>query len=574
MTIIICNNQQQDYFFQHLKERDIVFCASESDLFNVVNYETEVIIIIAELDWAEKKLSDFYGIEIAVQLRLKYGILSPIFICSFFDKNYFIKQDKIKYNILKVRGTGFLQLPVMPPDIEKVIENIQLLSKATLCYISNLLIDSRYLVDKITHDIRIEKNEEAITQSLELIDDYFSTSPMYPKLGEISKKIINAYEQKDGDKFYASKKELLYHLNIYSQEVQQKDTNSGTRLKHKILLLDDNINDINWATKYLSTYFDITAVSHADDAIKLIDKDVNNDFSVFIADWQLLYPNTTEQQNMLGFEVLEYASKKRFYSLFSLTSTNEISIREVNLELPFEHNLLYKDFQQGDSLWKSYINTIQQKIDKNIEVIANQPIGEAWTNDFKLDYKKNERGEKLTYKKYFPSFKEQYIEKRNSINWYQFKYEIDTEVTRLWNYYQKIYSIDERCEVYSINKQFGIELNRDIRNFLLIRRLYFAFWFNKSKLFTVRVAGVPIDNAEIAVIYLILRMSPLDDYDDIDFSYDDYKKTLNASRVFANQLSIETKRLPLGLLPEEKVWLKEIGISIEKGNDNWDDDWD
>lgn len=572
MTIIICNQNQQDYFSQ-LNRSDIIFCTSEIEVANLINTEIEAVLIIAELDWPENKYSDFYGIELATQLRLKYKILSPLIICSFLDKKYFIKQNKIKYNILKVRGTGFLQIPFINTDIEKEIETICPLSKATLKYISNLLTDLRYLVDRITHDIRIEKSKDTLVRSLNLIDNQFRNFLMYSELKEISNNIIRACEQQNEDKFYALKKELIYHLNLYSQDKQRDNVTTGTQLKHKILLLDDNPADISWAVKALAPYFEITSVNYANDAIRLIDADVNNDFAAIICDWQLLYPNTEQQQNMLGFEVLEYASKRGIYALFSLTATDEFSLRQVNLELPFEHQLLTKDFQQGNALWKTYINNIQQKIDQNRVILASLPLGESWTNNFKLEYKKSQKGN-IPYKRYFSSFKEQYIEKCNSINWYQYKNEINTESTKLWNYYKKALNINDRFEIFDLKSQWGIELNRELKNLLIIRRLYFAFWFNKMSLnLSFRVDGKRVEDPVIN-IYSILRMRYFEDMTEEYSEKEAYNKLLNAAKVFANQLSIEPKKLPLGLLPEERGWLNDMGIDVEKGNNNLYDDFE
>ena len=522
------------------------------------------IVVVAELNWTSKKHSEFYGIEIASLIRLKYKMILPLVVLSFCPRFFFSQQDRFKYNILNVRGSFFAQLPLSTNQIAQTVEKKYPMTEATLNYISTLLINIRYLIDIATHDLRFEKDSISISKSLEKINQQLASTVLDSKINVLSKEILIAHNANKEEVFYAKKKEFIYNLNYYLQQNSDKNFNSEGNSKHKILLLDDNPHDLVWASQALSPYFDVQTVDTAIKAIELIDNDICNELVAIICDWQLLYPDG-QHQELLGFEVLEYASMKRFYALFSLTSTDDLSIREVNMELEFDHQLFTKDFQQRDVLWKSYIPIIQQKIDKIVSAIASQPIGEAWENNFKLDYRKAEDGTKTSYKRFFPSFKEQYVKKRNSLKWYQFKCEVDNESTKLWQYYKKAFIEEERFEVFDLKTQWGIELNRELRNFLIIRRLYFAFWFQKSKLnIHFRVNRDVVENPVIN-IYSVLRMRYAEDY---NLGSEDYKKMLNAAKVFANQLSIEPSRLPLGLLPEEKAWLKELNISIDDGNDN------
>ena len=209
-------------------------------------------------------------------------------------------------------------------------------------------------------------------------------------------------------------------------------------------------------------------------------------------------------------------------------------------------------------------------------MIASLPSGEAWSNNFKLEYKK-EDGKKVSYKKYFKSLKEQYIEKRNSIDWHLFENEVSAESSKIWEYYRdKAFDMDSRVDMFNLKDQWGLELNRDIRNFLIIRRLYLAFWFNKTIIdISFRVPDKK-DRVEDPVIniYSILRGRF---FDDIEAANNDdarvaYSKLNNASKVFVNQLSIEPKKLPQGVLPEEKAWLAAQKIDITTGNSNLYDD--
>jgi hypothetical protein len=571
--LIICDDRQKTYFSQVVKSEDFKFVVSEAEfeklnVDEVANYNR--IIIFAELLWLNKKYSDFYGIDIAVLLRLKLKALSPVCILSFLPKDYFEKFDETKYNILKARGSCFLQLPVSFGKVEDALSCVIPLLPATLTYLSMVLIDVRYLVDVLTHDLRIEIDNDKICQSLRKMEQ-LSTTNVYTQLQKLSERIISAHYERHESEFYTLKKELINSLNVYLQQTKKDTLPGNNKAKSKILLLDDNINDLDWAKNALSPYFEVIAFQDALEAKAYIEQDTKNELSAVICDWQLLKPNSQEHQNLLGFEVLDFASKRGFYALFSLTSTDDFSIREIDALLNFEHQLFTKDFQQGEALWKMYIPIIQQKIDRNTALIASLPTGEAWTNNFKLDYKK-ENGAKVAYKKYFKSFKEQYIGKRNSADWFSFENEISAEATKLWNYYNKAFDEDTRTDIFDLKTQWGLELNRELKNFLIIRRLYLAFWFNKTKLdisFKVPDRGW-IENPVIN-IYSVLRNRYFQDlsYEKGEIDEDKtYRDLNNAAKVFVNQLSIEPKNLPQGILPEEKMWLVVQQIEIATGNDN------
>jgi hypothetical protein len=568
--LIICDGRQKSYFLQLKESKDFRFIISEAE-FEMLSADEAVkynrIIIFAELLWQGKKYTDFYGIDIAVLLRLKLKSLSPICMLSFLPKDYFGKFNETKYNVLNARGTGFWQLPVMSNTAETLFSPVMPLSAATLTYLSTLLIDAHYLIDVLTHNLRMESGNDHICKSLKKIDE-FSTTNIYAKLRKLSDEIITAHSEEDESVFYTLRKELINQLNVYLQYLKKDTVQVENTVKNKVLLLDDNSNDLNWAKNALSPYFEIISFQDAIEAKRYIEQDTKNELSAIVCDWQLLKPNSKEHQELLGFEVLEYASKKGFYALFSLTSTDDFSIREMDAALGFEHQLFTKDFQQGEALWKLYIPIIQQKIDRNMSLIASLPTGEAWSNSFKIDYKK-ENGQKVSYKKYFKSFREQYIEKRNSTDWYSFENAISAEASKLWKYYNKAFDADSRIDIFDLKTQWGLELNRELRNFLIIRRLYFAFWFNKTKLdISFKVPHKERIENPVINIYSVLRNRYFHDLEEENGAEEAYNKLNNAAKVFVNQLSIEPKNLPQGLLPEEKSWLQGHQIDISVGNDN------
>jgi len=519
--LIICDDRQKSYFSQLKENLDFSFITSETEFEELVvdevaNYNR--IIIFAELLWQDKKYTDFYGIDIAVLLRLKLKALSPICILSFLHKDDFGKINEVKYNILNARGTCFLELSdtFTFNAVASVLESVTSLLPATLTYLSMLLIDVRYFIDVLTHNLRLETNNDKICQSLKMIEQ-LSTTNVYSQLQELSEKIISAHSEENESEFYLRKKELVNTLNGYLQQTKEHTLPVDSKIKSKVLLLDDNINDLEWAKKALSSCFEVIDFQDALEAKACIEQDMKNELSAVICDWQLLKPNSREHQDLLGFEVLDYASKKGFYALFSLTSTDDFSIREIDAQLNFEHQLFTKDFQQSEASWKMYIPIIQQKIDRNTALIASLPTGSRW---------------KKPKDKKTKSFHEQYIAIRNSTDWSSFENEISAESTGLWDYYEKL--VNKRV---TPDRYISIS-NTDLKSVLIARRIYLAYWFKCRE-----------------------------DYRDKNrYIYQDFTGNSNVSESAITQLvsrlCVKSELLPQGILPEEKAWLNTHRIEM------------
>ena len=521
--LIICDNQQKAYFTKLKENKDFRYITSESefevlDAGEIALYHR--IVIFAELLWKDKSYSDFYGMDMAVLLRTGKKAMASVCILSFMPKDYFEKLNETKYNILNARGTVFLQLPVTFEDIEVLSSTIVPLSIATLTYLSTLLIDVRYLIDSLTHDLRIESSHDHLLKSLKKIEQLSATN-IYPQLRNLSDGIITAFVQKDENTFYSLRKELINQLNVYLQYIKKDAFHIEGDPRYKVLLLDDNIKDLKWAKDALSLYFEVIDFQNAIEAKRYIEMDTKNTLSAIICDWQLLKPNSKEHQELLGFEILEYASKRGLYALFSLTSTDDFSLREMDAALGFEHQLFTKDFQMGEALWKLYIPIIQQKIDKVARQIASLPTGARW---------------KTPKIKGTKSFHEQYLSVWNSNEWFSFENEISLTSSMLWDYYKPF--VKSRFSAEKSLNDKGIEIN-SLRNLLIARRIYLAFWFSHGE----------IKEDKNRLIYC-----------DLNSNSDPNEGTINQ---FINRLCFKSELLPQGILPEEKAWLLEHHIAID-----------
>lgn len=570
--LAICNESNRQVVAQWAGDTPIHFVCSDSDLEYLAGEETENfkgVFVFAELGWEGRSLSQFFGIDVAVELRLRLKMLAPMCIVSFMPKAYFDDFHEIRFNILKARGTCFVRLPAEANDVASALQSIIPLSQATLVYLSNLLVDVQHLIDQLRHDLRMMTDHDKLIQSLKKIDA-LSTTVLYQELCDLADAILEAHQAHNEEHFYTLTNDMMKRLGAFYQQTRLAPQ-LDDQTRHKILLIDDNPEDLAWATAALEKSFEVLPFREVTEAKRCIDEDADNCISAIISDWQLLKPGTDEHQEMLGFELLDYAAKKGHYALFSLTSTDDSSVCEIDPYLDFDHTLITKDFHHDEALWRMYIPIIRQKIDRNLALIASLPTGEAWNNDFKLDYR-NENGKKVAFKKYFKSFRQQYVEKRNASDWRSYENGISTLADQLWHYYKKAFDADNLLDLFDLKTQWGIELNRELHNLLLVRRIFLAFWFNKTKLdigFRVPQKGWVDD--PVINIYSVLRRRYFRDLSDERGGVDDektYKDLNNAAKVFVNQLAIEPYRLPQGVLPEEKAWLETQGIDLRTGNDN------
>lgn len=571
--LIVCNTSQVALFSQQAKDSpQKKFITTEKDFWGLTLSNLDEfgrIVVIAELLWDGHTPDEFYGMDIAVSLRLRLKTLAPICILSFMPKVFFSNQTEIKYNILKARGTVFRQMPTEFNYIVNAFEGIIPLSQATLVYLSNLLVDVQHLIDLLRHVFRMTSSHNRIVDSLKKID-VLSSTVVYPNARDLANKIYKAHQHGNEEQFFKYSNELLDLLGTYWQQIGRTAA-LGENLHQTVVLVDDNLADLSWAKSALQDYFEVIPFQNALEAKTYIDNDPGNEIAAIISDWQLLKPGTDEHQEMLGFELLEYAARKGHYALFSLTSTDDFSTLEVDQNLWFEHTLITKDFHHEESLWKMYIPIIRQKIEHNRAIIASLPTGEGWTNNFKLAYRK-ENGKNVAYKQYYTSLKEQYILNRNSERWHSFETEVSCLSNNLWDYYKKALDPEERPFLFDLKTQWGIELNRDLKNVLVIRRLFLAFWFNKTQLdISFKIPDKGIIEDPVINVYSVLRNRYFNQILEERGGYDalrTYKDLNNAAKVFTSQLAIEPNQLPQGVLPEEKAWLINQGIKTDNGNDN------
>ena len=99
---MIGNEDNRTCVLAWIGEQPVRYVTSTSDLERLMEEEVgsyDGIFVFAELKWGNHPLSSFFGIDVAVDLRLRLKMLAPMCIISFMPKSYFNGLEDVKYNI-------------------------------------------------------------------------------------------------------------------------------------------------------------------------------------------------------------------------------------------------------------------------------------------------------------------------------------------------------------------------------------------------------------------------------------------------------------------------------------------
>lgn len=507
--------------------KNVKIITSQDDLGSIIPLKNKLknVIVFCELKWGNKLYQDFYGFEIARELRMRYKLLCPIILISVLSQNYFEKkaQKDIKYNVLYGRGTGFIEWYNIN-NLDSISNLILPLSEAVLADLNGMLLNLKgFVIDKITHDLQTTLNINELKTRINFIDNYLDNEQK-AKIGwdDFVNKIL---KNENVSNFEKLKEEFLVKCRQELGNETETIMKGDFIKKYKILVVEDDPGFMSTIEENLKNYFELITTNNSEEAIKMVDDDGTNSIVGIISDWRLYADNSkTYWQHLQGYEILEYASNKRFVALFSLTSEDDRNVHEIRNKLGLDINLFKKQHLINDNNWDIFADIIRQKYNDINDLISSMPSSPTWT--------KQEKSK--------PSYFEQYREKRNNINWKRFERSISEEADKLWENFKNHF---EKHENVSPLSEYGIHIN-NLESVLIVRRIWFALWFKRNEINR---------NDPIKAIYDIIRGT---------FDQPDMKKS-NKHSVFANSLAIKSEELPKELLPEEKNWLIKNDISIE-----------
>lgn len=415
--------------------------------------QTATFVLNIHLNWDGRALSGDYGFDVANIIRTKLRSRARIIFYSPISAGYFEKKSerKLKYKLLLGRGSGFIETPVVPSELDKLIQDIPLLSSSTLHDVVTMLCDLKGMVlDKLNHNLKFGQNPEPHLNETEPFLN--ATQKLDVKLDIYREQLKSAYISGDREVFLSTKEEFLSLCGIVLTSKGTEGTVTPIK-KHKILLVEDNLEFLEATANYLKDYFVVLAESDAAKAVNLLKADMGNEILAVISDWRL-YQDSSETywQMYQGYEVLEEASKTG-RALFALTSQADFVVHQIRNELGFRFQLVKKQDFRTESQKNLLVDWIQNACENNLLMEANIPASDAW-------------------KKY----KALFLELRGSLEWDAFVLLIFAQADEIWSYILKNGKDGNR-----INTHFGLsfsktDLNRNLFPMMVMRLIWFGLW--------------------------------------------------------------------------------------------------
>ncbi len=423
--------------------------------------DDDVWLINTCLNWNGQKLSSFYGFYIAQLIRTQKKSKSPIIFYSPLPKEYFEQKSKkeIKYKILFGRATGYLETPFNEALLNTYIKEIHPLTKAALHDEVTMLCDLKGIViEKINHNLKFGSNVDAEIDSISLY------------LSEKQKDIIrlNSFVEEiktinDEVKFNELRQLFIEKCNLRLTSAGENTAKSGSD-KFKILIVDDEPEELAKAAKYLKNDFEVITASTGNEAMNILLADTHNYILSVISDWRLF---TDERkmywQPLQGYEILEMAAKTGIRSLFALTSQASFLIHQIRNLMGLHFPLFQKQNLTNEGQWKVLADALLEACETTKELIENQPTSDQWYSRIR---KKKDLG---------ISLKEVYANKRHTKS--KYFSDIDDRCDEIW----KIFIDTPKRMRYQFGTLSTTLINEDVLKEVLVqRRIWIALFQNGS----------------------------------------------------------------------------------------------
>ena len=569
MILFIWSKSSYVFLEDLVNKKDKIALSYKNLLVELNNtYSFEAILIEVELEWEGYDVDDFYGFNIAVELRTKFSQKCPIILCSCLSADVFrsLALNQVKYNILFGRGTDFVELRHLERQIiTECIEEVESLNDATLTDVSEMLCNLKGLVvDKLTHDLKYDADIGALKEILKKTSQYLSQEQLLRvNYEDFSKQLLVLKSCSQKVDFERIKHAFVTLCSSELAEVRGNIDYNRNDNKYKILILEDDLDFKESLEDRLGDDFNIISTSDSQVAIDHVRNDERNEILAIISDWRLYKPNSRYWQKQ-GYEVLEYAAKMRYIALFSLTSEADFNVHNIRNLLKLDIYLTKKQYLVASESWNLFIEKIKYECEKINYLISHIPRGKDW-------YKNG---------KHSPALNFQYIQKRNSVDWKIYESNISQKANKLWAYYKQMLGRDlsQTTTVTNWKDKFGISFSPtepDLRIVLVARRVFLALWFSAEDMWlaihrTVQVGSSyePVKVAQGIKIRLVTHGETWeDDYlSKHSNDTDAYKDLEGKANSLAGKVCIIASELPDGILPEEQAWLKSHGIDSSKNS--------
>jgi len=491
-----------------LHPKDII--NDENSIINKEQFQDfDALFILAELDWHDHKLTDFYGIELAQQIRLHY-ISAPIFICSFTSEEVLIK--KYTADMLMSMGHYFIHLPLGLTN-DYPVRNLDAMELKDIQYhCCNL----KGRISKIFHESKPadKKIDDDFNNACSIILDGYNKIGNIPnvseevknELGHLTREVQSlqrSFEEVVAKNEYSEKiknisEVLKKHLSkdetgIISlvDDIDKKNTKLTSQVgAWKILLLDDKPEEAENLTTLLReagiVVLEAKSFSEAQDKIY---NDSKNEINVIISDYRLKDEKGYYKEKQ-GYSFIKWiALQNRFNELFILSGLSRNFLKKTFNEYGVRVHIESKNDIRGEKSENltNFANKIIEKGNETCDIIQSLPEAKQW-EELKRFY---------AYYRSLPNYEQ--IENTISI-------ESKTMIDELLN---AIESLPDRYSNLDDDKK-RIELRKDIERTLKTCQI-FKFKNLTAKTYTIdketklRIKKLPSETLDEFISKLIAR---------------------------------------------------------------------
>jgi len=561
-TLLLWNDNPFAKLLQnHFGTENVVTSASALEDKSGALSAYQGIILLAELNWAEHKLSELYGIEFAkTTLRIKYKVRGPILFVSFLDLKEILQNPQNK--IVTAVGHDFIRLPSHPEKWQELINNMTPLTDLQFIDVVNNFCDLKGLVGEIIHRLQgdfralVSRPNEAawaalkskLEHGLEEIANLLGKPAVLEfKIPELIRRfqadIIDRKNLTDADNFVARMGEELKALVADEGENEKSvEVVADLQMPWQVLILDDEPDSLKPIVEALHARgINPVVVNHFADAEQKIAADVYNKIVVAISDYRLLeqVDGIQKLQRKQGYDFLFDLSKQdRFISLVALSGMG----RRFLLESFQKYNTRVAVFSKNDLSTPAAANLFADRIlemgTEVYETLCSQPQGSAWEELKKFYLAHRQNHDYAASENDMSRWARDYVLKIEAIWMSKNKeWHLHTALPTLGELQAKMNGKDPHTPKYM--KQF--------RNKLIARRIALWLYFVKG------CEPVGIYHALNGRLDISKRPATENDKDE-----NKAKALINAN------LALTFSDFPAGILVEEKRWLKyDMGMGID-----------
>lgn len=280
------------------------------------------LLVLAELNWHDRKYSQFYGYDLVRDLIGKNHEADVAFLSVLARKQL---QNCGPTCRLLVPIFMHFQLPycferkvkIQPPRF----------SRTKWGMIRNYYIRPDGIVDKLLHDLKKitpNANRELIKKTIDNIQSYREI--LHPEIADAINTIAKDIDE--GHEVYSQIRQLRWDLGTYYREIVHTEQPKLQQSPFRIMIVEDDADTLRTLQNGLSHYFEnIEAVSSGPEAFDKLTKDVMS-YSAIIADMDMRDDDGFLQE-VQGYDLIEEAKKFPHLALCMLTHFSKRALGHV-----------------------------------------------------------------------------------------------------------------------------------------------------------------------------------------------------------------------------------------------------